>query len=48
LLHSRQVTDTYLLALAVSKGGQLATFDTRLTATAVQGGSAALHPIPTN
>ena len=37
-----QVTDTYLLALAVVRGGQLATFDRRLSAKAVRGGKAGL------
>jgi hypothetical protein len=37
-----QVTDTYLLALAVRNGGRLATFDRRLGAAAVEGGAAAL------
>ena len=37
-----QVTDSYLLALAVANGGLLATFDQRLTADAVTGGAAAL------
>jgi hypothetical protein len=41
-----QVTDTYLLALAVAHGGALATFDRRLSPTAVAGGKAALHLIP--
>ena len=40
-----QVTDTYLLALAVAHGGQLATFDRKLSPTAVRGGKAALHII---
>lgn len=39
---TRQVTDTYLLALAVSKGGKLATFDRRLSTRAVRGGEHAL------
>lgn len=43
VLTSKQVTDTYLLALAVAHGGMLATFDRRLSAKAVQGGKAALH-----
>ena len=38
-----QVTDTYLLALAVQHGGKLATFDRRLVADAVKGGREALH-----
>lgn len=42
---SAQVTDTYLLALARSHGGQLATFDRRLTPAAVAGGQEALHLI---
>lgn len=43
VLTSVQVTDTYLLALAVSRGGKLATFDRRLSVKAVKGGKAALH-----
>ena len=35
-----QVTDTYLLALAVAQGGQLATFDRRLSTRAVRRGRA--------
>jgi predicted nucleic acid-binding protein len=45
LLMHKQVTDTYLLALAASSGGRLATLDRRLSAVAVQGGAAALHLI---
>ena len=45
LLDSGQVTDSYLLALAVAHGGTLATFDRRLVADAVRGGGAALHLI---
>ncbi len=45
ILTSGQVTDTYLLALAAAHGGQLATFDRRLSANAVRGGKAALHLI---
>jgi len=41
-----QITDTYLLALAVANGGRLATFDRRLSPTAVTGGQAALRVIP--
>lgn len=37
-----QITDIYLLALAVQNGGKLATFDRRITASAVKGGAAAL------
>jgi len=40
-----QVTDAYLLALAVSKGGRLATLDRRLSPDAVAGGKKALHLI---
>lgn len=40
-----QVTDTYLLALAVQNGGRLATFDRRLSTAAVHGGAEALHLI---
>lgn len=41
LLASDQVTDAYLLALAVRHGGRLATFDKRLATSAVRGGAAA-------
>jgi uncharacterized protein len=40
-----QVTDAYLLALAVQNGGQLATFDRRLSTRAVRGGRAGLQLI---
>jgi predicted nucleic acid-binding protein len=40
-----QVTDTYLLALAVANKGQLATLDRRLSTKAVRHGKAALHII---
>jgi toxin-antitoxin system PIN domain toxin len=46
LLSSGQVTDTYLLHLALSHGAQLATFDTRLVTSAVPGGAAAVLHIP--
>ena len=42
LTSPRQVTDSYLLALAVSRSGQLATFDRRLSSKAVIGGEHAL------
>jgi uncharacterized protein len=42
---SAQVTDTYLLALAVAKHGQLATLDRRLSPAAVRRGRDALHVI---
>lgn len=38
LLSSSQVTDSYLLALASSNGGRLATFDRHLVTHAVPGG----------
>jgi toxin-antitoxin system PIN domain toxin len=34
---SKQITDLYLLALAVSRGGRLVTFDTRISSTSVVG-----------
>ncbi|MGL4312405.1 MAG: TA system VapC family ribonuclease toxin [Sphingomonas sp.] len=46
LLKPSQVTDSYLLALAVSRGGKLATFDRRLVAAIVRGGTGALYYIP--
>jgi uncharacterized protein len=45
ILTSGQVTDSYLLALAVAHEGRLATFDRRLSTKAVKGGRAALHLI---
>jgi len=45
ILTSGQVTDSYLLALAVAHQGRLATFDRRLSTKAVKGGKAALHLI---
>jgi hypothetical protein len=45
LLNSSQVTDSYLVALAVAHGGQLATFDRRLIPDAVKGGAKAVHLI---
>ena len=43
LLESAQVTDSYLLALAASYGGKLATFDRQLVTDAVVHGAEALH-----
>ena len=43
---SAQLTDSYLLALAVSRGAQFATFDSRIKTGAVRGGKAALNVIP--
>lgn len=45
LVASGQVTDTYLLALAVKNEASLATFDRRLVTAAVRGGANALHVI---
>jgi toxin-antitoxin system PIN domain toxin len=45
ILTPGQVTDTYLLALAVAQGGQLASFDRRLSAKAVRRGKPGLHLI---
>lgn len=42
ILMPQQVTDTYLLALAKSKGGRLATLDRRLSTAAVRGGKQSL------
>lgn len=45
ILTPGQVTDSYLLALAVARRGRLATFDRRLSAKAVTGGKGALRLI---
>ncbi len=45
LLTVGQVTDSYLLALAVAHGGQLASLDRRLSVAAVLGGEPALRLI---
>ena len=45
ILSSAQVTDSYLLALACAHGCKLATFDRRLVADAVRGGTKGLHLI---
>jgi toxin-antitoxin system PIN domain toxin len=42
LHHPGQVTDSYLLALAVARGGKLATLDRRLVTAAVAGGKEAV------
>jgi uncharacterized protein len=42
LLSSTQITDTYLLALAVANGGQLVSFDRRLVTSAVHNGAKGL------
>jgi toxin-antitoxin system PIN domain toxin len=46
ILTPAQVTDTFLLALAVARGGRLATFDRRLSVDAVKNGNKALQLIP--
>ncbi len=43
---SKHLTDHYLLALAVHRGGQLATLDQRIDATLVPGGSSACFLLP--
>jgi toxin-antitoxin system PIN domain toxin len=45
LLSAGQVTDSYLLALARTHGGTLATFDRRLVTDAIPHGAQALHLI---
>ena len=45
LLRASQLTDSYLLALAVAHKGFLATLDRQLASDAVIGGKAALHII---
>jgi predicted nucleic acid-binding protein len=45
MLNSSQVTNSYLLALAIAKGGALATFDRKLILGAVVGGAAGVHQI---
>jgi predicted nucleic acid-binding protein len=45
LLTHKQVTDSYLLAMAAARGGKLATLDRRLSTAAVEGGPSALHII---
>ena len=40
IMGHNQITDAYLLALAVHHGGALATFDHRVTASAVRGATA--------
>ena len=42
-INPHQLTDLYLLALAVKRGGKLASFDQRIPAHLIQGGKAALH-----
>jgi hypothetical protein len=40
-----QLTDLYLLAVAVKRGSKLATFDQRIDPALLTGGAAALHLI---
>jgi toxin-antitoxin system PIN domain toxin len=47
LLTSAQVTDAYLLGLAVKNGGRLATFDKRLSSAPVRSGQDALMILST-
>ena len=42
ILDPRQITDAYLLALAVAHGGRLVSFDRRLSCAGVAGGRQAL------
>jgi toxin-antitoxin system PIN domain toxin len=46
VLTHAQVTDIFLLSLAVRHGGKLATFDQHIPAAAVEGGADALEIIP--
>lgn len=46
LVRREDVTDTHLLALAVARGGRLATFDRKLRTDPVMGGAKALFQIP--
>ncbi|MEX0588117.1 MAG: TA system VapC family ribonuclease toxin [Cyanobium sp.] len=48
LVQSGQITDTFLLALAVHQGGVLASLDKCLSTVAVAGGKEALALIPTD
>ena len=45
LLSSAQVTDSYLLVLAIAHDGKLATFDRRLVVDAVRAGKKGVHLI---
>jgi hypothetical protein len=45
---SSQLTDLYLLALAVKHGGRLATFDAGLEAALVPGGARAYYVLPSD
>lgn len=43
---SKNLTDLYLVALAVKHGGRLATFDQRIDPSPIADGPAAFYPIP--
>ncbi len=45
LLTHKQVTDSYLLVLALAHGGRLASLDRHLSVAAIRGGNNALHLI---
>jgi len=45
-MRASQITDLYLIALAIAHGGKLATFDTRIPAHLLPGGMDALELIP--
>jgi hypothetical protein len=45
-MSAAQITDCYLLALAVKNGGKLATFDRQIPAHLVRGGKEALLSLP--
>jgi toxin-antitoxin system PIN domain toxin len=45
LIPHSQITDVFLLGLAAYKGGKLATFDQRISTTAIHGGSESLELI---
>jgi uncharacterized protein len=47
LPHSKHLTDCYLLAMAVKRGGQFVTFDRRIDPSWVPGGSQALLVLET-
>ena len=45
LIPHSQITDVFLLGLAIYKAGKLATFDQRISTSAVKGGGEALELI---
>lgn len=47
LFTNNQVTDIYLLGLAVTRGGRLATFDQRIATSTVRAGAGALELVRT-